>query len=216
MFGIGPMELIVIAIFAIVFIGPQNLPHALGKFAKFFVKARRYSTDIKVGFDDMVRKAESEMHLEEVKANLDSLKETAAIDGSSLKPLTSQETLKPTHTGGNIEQGVAGEALAQGTSSGDDDRSGADEALLYAGMPSHLGGRAVNPSFDDLDPSQIPELADHQAGEAPKPQQPAQAKAAGSQNLAQTEQPPENMDADHHEEMVKQLRGKLPPEEPKS
>lgn len=204
MFGIGPMELIVIAIFAIVFIGPQNLPHALGKFAKFFVKARRYSTDIKVGFDDMVRKAESEMHLEEVKANLDSLKETASIDGSSLKPLTSQETIKPAPS---VEQGAASGDGAQGKSAGDDGQTEADEALLYAGMPSHLGGRAVNPSFDDLDPSQIPELAEDQASEAPKPQQPA---------AAQTEQAAETHDVDHHEEMVKQLRGKLPPEEPKS
>lgn len=216
MFGIGPMELIVIAIFAIVFIGPQNLPHALGKFAKFFVKARRYSTDIKVGFDDMVRKAESEMHLEEVKANLDSLKETASIDGSSLKPLTSQETLKPAsaHSNeGSVAQSAAG---AEGKSAGDDGQTEADEALLYAGMPSHLGGRAVNPSFDDLDPSQIPELAEDQAA---KPQQPAQterAEAAGSEADAQPEAQAEHMDADHHEEMVKQLRSKLPPEEPKS
>lgn len=156
MFGIGPMELIVIAIFAIVFIGPQNLPHALGKFARFFVKARRYSSDIKVGFDDMVRKAENEMHLAEVEANLKELKNTGSIDENSLKPLKSQGAL-----------------IADGESSGGPEHSAAhaSEAELYAGLPSHLDGKPIHP-FDEDEPAAEPQES------AEPTTQPSEPKAA--------------------------------------
>lgn len=73
MFGIGPLELVVVAIVAIVFIGPKNLPDTMNKIAKFFVKARRYSSDIKYGFDDMVRKAESEAGTDDLKNEMKSI-----------------------------------------------------------------------------------------------------------------------------------------------
>lgn len=155
MFGIGPMELIVIAIFAIIFIGPQNLPQALGKFARFFVKARRYSSDIKVGFDDMVRKAENEMHLADVEANLKELKKTASIDENSLKPLSSQGALpRP-----------------------DDTAPG--EAELYAGLPSHVDGKPIHP-FDEEEPAAADAKGVTDAkGEADK--EPERAPKAGSE-----------------------------------
>ena len=65
MFGIGPMELILVAVCALVFVGPQKLPDLMKQLGRFFVQARRYSSDIRNEFNDVVRKAESEIRLEE-------------------------------------------------------------------------------------------------------------------------------------------------------
>ncbi len=61
MFGIGLMELVIIAVVALVFVGPSRLPELIRTAAKFFVQARRMSSDIKAGFDDAIFKAEAEM-----------------------------------------------------------------------------------------------------------------------------------------------------------
>lgn len=66
MFGIGPMEFLVIAVFAVVFIGPQKLPELMKQAAKFFVQARRYSNDIRGQFNDVMRAAEAELAREEL------------------------------------------------------------------------------------------------------------------------------------------------------
>ena len=65
MFGIGPMELIVVAVCALVFVGPQKLPDLMKQLGRFFVQARRYSSDIRGEFNEVVRKAEAEIRLEE-------------------------------------------------------------------------------------------------------------------------------------------------------
>lgn len=67
MFGIGPMELIVIAVIAIVFIGPQKLPEVMQKVGRLFVQLRRQTEDIRSSFQDVVRDAERELELEKVK-----------------------------------------------------------------------------------------------------------------------------------------------------
>lgn len=221
------MELIVIAIFAIVFIGPQNLPHTLSKFAKFFVKARRYSSDIKVGFDDMVRKAESEMRLEEVQANLDQLKQASGIDGSSLKPLSSQQLSAPTGEDNDSAEGASAVSKEQQNSAAKSKEPAAeqdeDDALLFAGLPTHMGGRPVNPTFDNLDTAIEDERAAGQEvqGEAHRETKQETGQSAESQpSTGETAQPapkPDpHEDEDHHEEMVKSLRDKLNPPSDKS
>ena len=65
LFGIGPMELLVIAGIVLVFVGPQRLPEMMRHVGKFFVHARRYSSDIRGEFNEVVRKAEAEIRMEE-------------------------------------------------------------------------------------------------------------------------------------------------------
>ncbi len=67
MFGIGPLELIVIAIVAVVFIGPEKLPDAMRKFGKFFVQIRRHANDVKGGFQEIIHDAERELELEKIR-----------------------------------------------------------------------------------------------------------------------------------------------------
>ncbi len=65
MFGIGPLELVVIAVAILIFVGPQRLPELMSQFGKFFVQARRYSGDLRETMQGVIREAEAEMRIEE-------------------------------------------------------------------------------------------------------------------------------------------------------
>lgn len=65
MFGIGPLELVVIAVAVLVFVGPQRLPELMRQFGKFFVQAKRYSGDLRESVQGAIREAETELRLEE-------------------------------------------------------------------------------------------------------------------------------------------------------
>ena len=82
MFGIGPMELIVVAVVAIVVVGPKRLPEAMRKMGKMFVQLRRQTHEIRQGFNDVVRDAERELELDrirELKEQVDKLRDTSSI-----------------------------------------------------------------------------------------------------------------------------------------
>ena len=68
MFGIGPLELVVIVVAALIFVGPQRMPHVMKQFGKIFVQAKRYSNDVRDTFQDVVRQAEEELGREELEA----------------------------------------------------------------------------------------------------------------------------------------------------
>jgi Tat protein translocase TatB subunit len=67
MFGIGPWELIVIAVVAVVFVGPDKLPDLLKKFGKFYVQAKRHANDVKSGFDQAIHEAERDLELDRIR-----------------------------------------------------------------------------------------------------------------------------------------------------
>jgi sec-independent protein translocase protein TatB len=67
MFGIGPMELIVVAIVAMLFIGPDKLPDLMRKFGKIFVQVRRQANEVRSGFNDVIHEAEREFELERIR-----------------------------------------------------------------------------------------------------------------------------------------------------
>ena len=63
--GIGFLELVIIGIAALVFIGPQKLPDVLRQIAKYYVQIKRTSNDFKSAFDHVVVEAEAQMLREE-------------------------------------------------------------------------------------------------------------------------------------------------------
>lgn len=65
MFGVGPLEMVVIAVAILIFVGPKRLPEMMQQFGKFFVQAKRYSGDIRESVQGAIREAELEMRLEE-------------------------------------------------------------------------------------------------------------------------------------------------------
>jgi sec-independent protein translocase protein TatB len=68
MFGIGFFELVVIAVVALVFIGPKRLPDFMKQAGKIFVQVRRTANDVRSTFDQVVRDAEHEIRREETEA----------------------------------------------------------------------------------------------------------------------------------------------------
>jgi len=64
MFGIGFFEIVVIALIALVCLGPKRLPELMRQLGKAFVYFRRAATDVRETFDGVVRDAEREFHRE--------------------------------------------------------------------------------------------------------------------------------------------------------
>jgi sec-independent protein translocase protein TatB len=65
MFGIGFSELVVIAIVALIFVGPKRLPEVMKQAGKLFVHVRRTANDVKGTFDQVVREAEADIRRQE-------------------------------------------------------------------------------------------------------------------------------------------------------
>lgn len=68
MFGMGFLELVVIAVVALVFIGPKKLPDFMKQAGRFFVQMRRTANDVRSTFDEVVRDAETQIRKEEAEA----------------------------------------------------------------------------------------------------------------------------------------------------
>lgn len=69
---IGASELMVIALVALIFVGPKDLPMMLKKLGQFTSKMRRMAADFRTSFDDMARQSELEdlrREVEEMRAN---------------------------------------------------------------------------------------------------------------------------------------------------
>jgi sec-independent protein translocase protein TatB len=77
MFDIGWSELLVIAVVAIVVVGPKELPKLMRSFGFYAGKLRRAAADFRRQFDEAMREAE----LEEMKQAIESVRtETRALD----------------------------------------------------------------------------------------------------------------------------------------
>ena len=68
MFDIGWQELFILAVLAIIVIGPKDLPKAVGTITKWIRKARAMARDFQDGLDEVAREAE----LDDLKKELDS------------------------------------------------------------------------------------------------------------------------------------------------
>jgi sec-independent protein translocase protein TatB len=80
MFDIGWSELLVIAVVAIVVVGPKELPKLMRSFGFYAGKLRRAAADFRRQFDDAMREAE----LEEVKQAIESVRtEARALNESA-------------------------------------------------------------------------------------------------------------------------------------
>ncbi|MDR2152822.1 MAG: Sec-independent protein translocase protein TatB [Helicobacteraceae bacterium] len=76
MFGMGLGELLLVAVVAIIFLGPEKLPEAMVKTAKFFRAVKKHLTEAKTAFDQ-------EINLSELKSDALEYKEKLAKEASS-------------------------------------------------------------------------------------------------------------------------------------
>lgn len=80
MFEIGGTELLLIAVVALVVIGPKDLPNALRTVGRYTGKARAMTRHLRSGFDEMMRQAElEEMEKQWAEHNRKIMAETPAV-----------------------------------------------------------------------------------------------------------------------------------------
>ncbi len=86
MFGMGFAEIVIIAIVAVIFLGPDKLPETMVNIAKFFRSLKTTVADAK---DSL----EQELHVSELKAEALSYKEELMSAGDELSRVTSMANL---------------------------------------------------------------------------------------------------------------------------
>lgn len=101
MLEIGWSEILVIAVVAIVVVGPKDLPRLLRTVGQMVGKARRMAGDFQSQFNAALREAEREVDLMDAKKEVESLK--------SLNPITSvKEAIDPIRSiGADIKRDLA-------------------------------------------------------------------------------------------------------------
>ena len=124
MFGIDSSELLLIAIVALVVIGPKELPGLLRTWGKWMAQMRGMASEFRGHVDEMIRQSE----LDDVKKQL-----TAATGGVDLTNLDPTQQIKQ-----HIEEGVAeGEkALAEAKSGADNVLAEPESAPQIAAEPA--------------------------------------------------------------------------------
>ena len=73
MFDIGWSEILVIAVVAIIVVGPKELPKMLRTFGKTMGTVRRTANDFKRQFDEALREAERQADLGEARSTIESI-----------------------------------------------------------------------------------------------------------------------------------------------
>jgi sec-independent protein translocase protein TatB len=68
--GIGFSEILVLALAALIFIGPKDLPTLMRKLGQFVGKGRRMAREFQAAFEDIARQSE----LDELKKEIEELK----------------------------------------------------------------------------------------------------------------------------------------------
>lgn len=110
MFDIGWSEMAVIALIALIVIGPKDLPKTMKTVAQWMRKAKSLTREFQSGFDEMVREAE----LEDARKALESTR------GGNLQRTISNAIDPDDEVGGEV-RAVEREARSEGSGSSSDD-----------------------------------------------------------------------------------------------
>jgi len=173
MFGIDSPELLVIAIVALVVIGPKELPSLLRSWGKWMAQMRGMAAEFRGHVDEMVRQSE----LDDVKKQLES-----GSSGLDLQALDPTKQIKSA-----IQEGMAeGEkAIAEAKSTFDNPLAEPESAPQIAAEPQPAVAEAEAPSSVGEAPSSVASepLPEPAPVAEPSPvaaeEKPAKAAAAG-------------------------------------
>ncbi len=88
MFGIGLPEMIIIAIVALIFIGPDKLPGVLRSIGKGIVELKRATSDVRSTVQGEMQKIEDEIEIKEVRESAQDLKNELGSVANKIDPLT--------------------------------------------------------------------------------------------------------------------------------
>jgi sec-independent protein translocase protein TatB len=173
MFGIDSPELLVIAVVALVVIGPKELPGMLRSWGKWMAQMRGMASEFRGHVDEMVRQAD----LDDVK------KQLTGSQGLDLQALDPTREIKSA-----LQEGMAeGEkAMAEAKASYDNPLAEPESAPQIAAEPQPaLESVSATPiATTEATPAMAPVAAETAVSEAPAPlvsaeEKPAKAVAAG-------------------------------------
>ena len=88
MFGIGLPEMIIIAVVALIFIGPDKLPGVLRSIGKGLVELKRATSDVRSTVQEEMQKIEEEIDLKEVRESAQDFKNELGGVANKVDPLT--------------------------------------------------------------------------------------------------------------------------------
>ena len=88
MFGIGLPEMIIIAVVALIFIGPDKLPGVLRSIGKGLVELKRSTSDVRSTVQEEMQKIEDEIELKEVRESAQDFKNELGGVANKVDPLT--------------------------------------------------------------------------------------------------------------------------------
>ena len=88
MFGIGLPEMIIIAVVALIFIGPDKLPGVLRSIGKGLVELKRATSDVRSTMQEEMQKIEEEIELKEVRESAQDFKNELGGVANKVDPLT--------------------------------------------------------------------------------------------------------------------------------
>ena len=88
MFGIGLPEMIIIAVVALIFIGPDKLPGVLRSIGKGLVELKRATSDVRSTVQEEIQKIEDEIELKEVRESAQDFKNELGGVANKVDPLT--------------------------------------------------------------------------------------------------------------------------------
>jgi len=86
MFGMGFTEILVIAVIAILFLGPDKLPQTMIDIARFFRSAKRTLASAKSSIEE-------ELHMEDIKREVNSYKDTLLEEKSKLSDMSALNSI---------------------------------------------------------------------------------------------------------------------------
>ncbi len=88
MFGIGLPEMIIIAVVALIFIGPDKLPGVLRSIGKGLVELKRATSDVRSTVQEEMQKIEDDIELKEVRESAQDFKNELGGVANKVDPLT--------------------------------------------------------------------------------------------------------------------------------
>ncbi|MEI6418964.1 MAG: Sec-independent protein translocase protein TatB [Sphingomonadales bacterium] len=95
MFGIDSSEFLVIAVVALLVIGPKDLPRTLRWLGQWVGKARAMTRHVRAGFDEMMRQAEMEEMQKIWAAQNEAIMKASQVDAGALPDLNAPPAEPP-------------------------------------------------------------------------------------------------------------------------
>ena len=111
MFGVGFFEIVIIAVAALIFVGPKKLPELMRQAGKLFVQVRRTTNEVRSTIDQVIREAENDL----AKADIEKLKKILETSTAAVTIEAQSVTVNDPHSSPNTTPEGALPLLSQGS-----------------------------------------------------------------------------------------------------